>query len=49
MHLIMQEEDDIDAEEDESIAILACIAKMQIEEATNANKEVQSLGGGRAS
>ena len=37
MHLIMQEEDDINAEEDESIAILACLAKMQIEEHTNAN------------
>ena len=37
MHLIMQEEDDIDAEEEESIAILACLAKMQIEEDTNAN------------
>ena len=36
MHLIMQE-DNIDAKEDESIAILACLAKMQIEEDTNAN------------
>ena len=35
MHLIMQE-DDIDAEEEESIAILACLA-MQIKEDTNAN------------
>ena len=37
MHLIMQEQDDIDAKEDKSIEILACIAKMQIEEDTNAN------------
>ena len=37
MHLIMQEEDDNDTEEEESIAILACLAKMQIEEDTNAN------------
>ena len=36
MHLIMQEEDDIDAKEEEIIAILACLA-MQIEEDTNAN------------
>ena len=37
MHQIMQEEDNIDAEESESIAILACIAKIQAEEARNAN------------
>ena len=44
MHVIMQEEDDIDVEEDESIAIIACITKIQIEANTNANPK---LGGSK--
>ena len=47
MHLIMQEEDDINAEGDESITILACLAKMQIEEDTNANPKRGGLKFGR--